>query len=303
MITRWRAVTPSRGVVETPPLLLRATRQETGFTIELTDLAYLWAETLSYDEILKRANELETEIDPSEDSSQYEIFIQKVTSALEGAPRTSIALYKSRDILVIHTTTYLPEPLNPLRWQGNLAKCSQSHFYTEFQYPLLESHYALQNEVSSLLHHMKEKDTVIQKIVDGLATAQVDLGQIFPSLGRGGKGLKGREVAGTVIRGMASFDEIVWRKDMETRVFSPYGPEFVKSVVSREHIASSKGPQRSLSEWWHKLPSANSSSQSASKASLTSYGVPSEMKTSTLKQSSTEDFFEVCAHYLVKLMT
>ena len=77
---QWKHLHVSSG--QLPPLLIKAAFGKHGYSIKLTDLSRIWAETQSRDEIITRARKRNCSIDPGEDGSQYNLSLDKLKSAL-----------------------------------------------------------------------------------------------------------------------------------------------------------------------------------------------------------------------------
>ena len=71
-----------------PPLLISKTFEANSYTIYLTDLTHIWVESLDHAGMLRRAEEENTSIDPT-DSSQLRILLNKLALALSSSPKTA----------------------------------------------------------------------------------------------------------------------------------------------------------------------------------------------------------------------
>jgi hypothetical protein len=187
MVAPWQRLPLSNATGEFPPMLISANFGISTYTIYVTDLVSIWVETLDRRPIISRSLDLDTSIGPSEDASQMRLFLKKLQSAIDGEPGTMVSFQsnsKSEDMKGIHPelhiTCGLPKPLKPLIWRMNLSSAPSSLLCRHLTIPLFEAHSNKSNEVESLVETLKEKDHVIQKLVDKLEASGTDLGQIFP---------------------------------------------------------------------------------------------------------------------------
>jgi hypothetical protein len=198
------------------PLLISASFTPRSYTIHLTDLTHIWSESLDQRAIIRRSNEENTSIDPSADSYQFQIFLDKIKLGLAGAKDTTLALTITADAnrpsLVLNITVKLPGGLSPLQWPVQLAAAPQSLLTSQLTVPLLRAQHVRMQEMANLAEVLREKDHVIQKLVDKLEGQGTELGQIFPqAAGKVGRKLD-RKRAEERVKGLGQFDMEAWRK-------------------------------------------------------------------------------------------
>ncbi|KAI9788132.1 MAG: hypothetical protein M1835_002443 [Candelina submexicana] len=200
---------------EALPLLLVKFRSEaSSYTIHLTDLIYVWSETLDRRQIIRRALNDETSIDPSEGADQLKILLQKIGEALRGEQQTSFQLGEGgkEKALLLSVVAQLPAPLRPLTWSIHLEPTSQEKVTSELILPSLAAQLMQRSQISFLLGQIKEKDHVIGRVLDKLESSGIELSSVFPGtvgLKQGKKG-SGREKAAKYVKGLGAFDEERW---------------------------------------------------------------------------------------------
>jgi hypothetical protein len=213
-------LSPSVGA-HLPALLISESFTPSSYSIQLTDLTSIWSESLDRRGIIRRSREEHTSIDPS-DGDQMQIFLDKLKLALAGGKDTTLALTISADAdrpsLILNITVKLPGGLAPLQWPIQLAAATQSLMTSHFTIPLLRAQHDRVQDIESLAEVVKEKDHVIQKLLDKLEGQGTELGQIFPqAAGRVGRKVD-RKQAEQRVKGLGQFNMDAWRKtkDPET---------------------------------------------------------------------------------------
>ena len=204
-----------------PPLFIKYQFGLSTYTILLTDLTYIWKETLSRKQIIKRAFELDTSIDPSEGFDQMSLLIQHLRSALDGHAGTLRKLRSGQEerSLILELDITLPVPLLPLRWHLHLSPADPDIVRTELLLPCLATSSQRRSEVVSLCALLKEKDLVIARLIDKLQTSGLELTDVFPSLvpTRTSKA-NAREVLMRSVKGLQLFEESSWREQLSSTI-------------------------------------------------------------------------------------
>lgn len=245
-----------------PCLLVRCDSGPTSYTLHLTDLTYLWTESLDRKQIIRRALELNTSIDPSEDGSQMRLFLGHIRRSFEGSSGTSVSLAgnDSSNKLSLMVSVTLPSPLAPLEWPVLLSPAPQDMLTSLLVIPCLTHIHSLRDQVDSLLQHIREKDNVIRKLTDRMQSDGTDLSRLFPSVAshRSGPRLSPREAASKSVKGMADFDELDWRERFSANGDAPRSiHELAKSVFTFDHGDAQVlvQPIDSQSGWWKQMQS------------------------------------------------
>lgn len=241
-----------------PPLLFKYTTNPKGYDLHLTDLTHLWTEKASYKTILRRAEEENTTIDPTEDPEQFDVLLEKIGDALHSRPGSRITVKSGNDDddnnLQLSVSTKLPAPLRPLEWSLYLSRENQPAMAEQFLIPLLKEEVEREAHQRTLLDQIRQKDWVLGKLFDKIEALGIDLSTVFPGMtglrtARRGTSL---EQAVKVIRGVAPFDEQRWLKEIQE---SSANSGLAANVVSE--VSGSAGLLDGLvpvpDKWWENL--------------------------------------------------
>lgn len=242
-----------------PPLLVKYEFGPSDYQVWLTDLSYIWTESLDRGQIIQRASSLETCIDPNEDSTQMGLLLRSVEDALRQRSASSVNLDESNDIknLTLHTSTPLPHPLQPLEWSVVLTLASQSTFASKFVSPLLSQQLTARAEKTSLLQQLKDKDNVISKLIDKMQGDGDDLGKVFPGSvsSKSGAGPHARRAVARSIRGLGDFDQDQWEGQLaKNNDFSQDLDGFLAQVFDDD--GKDAGEELHIpdhGEWWERV--------------------------------------------------
>lgn len=197
---------------ELPPLLFQYTCTRKGYDLYVTDLASIWSERLSREQIVRRAEETATTIDPSEGPEQLDVLLSKIGDALRADGGSATLSRGAADSLELTTSTKLPAPLKPLRWSLFLAKEPPGSLTAQLLLPLLKDEARWETDQRFLLDQIKQKDWVLGKLFDKLEAIGVDLGTVFPAAAglRATRKSSSRSEAAKFVKGIAPFDEQSW---------------------------------------------------------------------------------------------
>lgn len=264
----WRPL-PGVEVPGIPGLLVSTDFTAQSYTIHVTDLANVWAESLDKKPIIMRGLKEDTSIDPTDGPDQIRKLLDLIRAAFDrAAPEhgdTSLALSKSTDHddgddLEIYVSVVLPKPLRPLKWPIYLRKLPQSAVATELVLPLVHSHRARAREVDELMAALAEKDAVVTKLVDKLESSGIGLEHVFNALS--GRRKVTRAMAEERIRGLAPFRESDFRKHTETADREGDAPDDMVALLDSVFGAGPGLPSGSaldigdspaLNDWWTRL--------------------------------------------------
>ncbi len=264
----WRPLRLS-GEGELPPLLVAFETNASEYSIQLTDMAHVWTESMERKAICIRAWGEDTSIDPSDTPENMGKFLQTLQSALDetasGHDEATVTLStgsladSGEDGLKLVATCQLPG-FEPLKWPFHLKKSSSIAVTNEFAIPLVETLYSKSRQVDILLQALKHKDGVIAKLADKLEATGTGLEHVFTALS--GRKKVTREAADDKIRGLAPFNEQKMNDDLRNDADQPGD---VMNLVHRVfggsptpcdtsmNLASS-----SLDGWWRSFSSASS---------------------------------------------
>ena len=291
-----------------PPLLFKFISTSKGYEMYITDLTQLWSEQLSYRQVLKRAEEDDTTIDPSEDAEQYNVLLQKVDEALHGSPESKMALTggSKADSLELSLSTNLPAPLEPLKWRLYLSKEPHTASTNHLLLPLLRAETGRESSQQALLEQLKQKDWVLAKLFDKIEAMGIDLSTVFP----GTSGLRGARKetslaqAAKYIKGVAPFDEKVWLNELhksspELDLASNLITETLETDASQNLGALNPPPDK----WWESLNARGTAAvtpepekRKAKRTPAPAPKAPSDTRQMDIDTASEdeEDEFEVC---------
>ena len=304
MDSPWRLLDIPRSNHATPPLLVKYDLGSDSYTVSITDLTYLWTENLSRRQIIKRALNLETSIDPSEDASQMRLLLQHIQGAFDGREDATVTMHgdSASDELTLNASIPLPSPLPPLEWPVHCTKASQGDFATQFVLPSLALCCIAKAQVLSLLQQLKEKENVINKLIDKMQSDGTDLGRIFPGVpsSRGGTKANVRAIAAKSVRGLAEFDENQWRvrfeseseaaTDIDKLLGSLFRPA---SLAVPQHPSQNPMPSESSRRW----ASRDDHYSNSSKKSPQSPPKPQRLQTREKPEANIANDFQVSTSY------
>ncbi|KAK3356275.1 XRCC4-like factor-domain-containing protein [Neurospora tetraspora] len=199
-----------------PNLLVATDFTAQSYKVHLTDLANVWMENMERRPIMGRASAEDTSIDPTDGNDNLQRLLDWIRAAFDiddpEHPNTFLTLSKGKDDFIeVHITCILPEPFKPLKWPLYLKKCPASTLATELVLPLIQSHEARAREIDHLITTIRDKDAVINRLVDKLESNGMGLEHIFNKL-LGKRKVKRKEAEGK-IKGLAPFVEADFRKD------------------------------------------------------------------------------------------
>ena len=211
----WEVIHRKKLSSRSPSLLMKHEVESSSYTIYVTDLVHVWSEHLTAKDIRRRALNSDTSIDPSEDQGQMRRFLQCIDNALEQKPGTSLELdYSlSADNLLLRSHTQLPGDLPPLEWTNELCLNATFVLTKEFILPLIYQQHFHQDESASLLQQLKEKDAIIDRLIDSSVSEGTPLSKIFPGAAPSRSEMKSdpRQALTRHVRGITKFNEYSWR--------------------------------------------------------------------------------------------
>lgn len=274
----------------------------TSYVIHLTDLTHLWTESLDRRQIIRRAIDLNTSIDPSEDGTQMRVFLDHIQHALEGALGTAVSLSEEdrSNRLSLNISVTLPSPLAPLEWPILLQRASQDLITSQLMLPCLGQILSLRAQTDSLLRHLRDKDGVIRKLTDKIQSDGTDLSKVFPgsALIRSGSKLNAREAVSRSVKGLASFDELEWRETFAANNDIPSSPrELMKSVFSSAHSDAQKFGQPTASQTRWARPRFDDTKPATIHDYLSHHQVKSPQPSIKREGNSSFNDFQVCNYY------
>lgn len=247
-----------------PPLLVRPEFTAQSYTVHVTDLANLWVESLDRKGVGKRSLNEDTSIDPTEGPDQMVLLLTKIQAALDpSAPdydQTSASLAASprgdEDSLALTIACPLPDGLAPLKWTFLLTRCPFVSVAPQLVLPLVQAQHDRNREIAQLISSLRDKDAVIEKLVDKLENVGISLENVFNV--SSGKRKPSRELAAEKVVGLAPFRESDWRaKPLASTERAENIILLIDEVFSMPLHYEDMGisTSDSLSDWWSKLDS------------------------------------------------
>ncbi|KAH6853181.1 XRCC4-like factor-domain-containing protein [Chaetomium sp. MPI-CAGE-AT-0009] len=247
-----------------PTLLVSTAFTADSYTVHFSDLANLWVESLERRPIIKRGMVEDTSIDPSDGPDQIRKMLELLRAAFDsndaehGNTSLTLARDDDDDSLVVHVTCVLPKPLKPFKWPMHLKKCAQSTLASELVLPMIQAHEARAREIDQLISLLREKDSVISRLIDKLEGTGTGLEYVFNALS--GKRKVTRATAEGRVKGLAPFSEAEFRSknpdlrtisqssDVSSLLGSVFGPPGLQYKSDLELEASTV-----LDGWWTNL--------------------------------------------------
>ncbi|KAJ2979852.1 hypothetical protein NQ176_g2997 [Zarea fungicola] len=275
--TTWRSLRLS-GAGNVPPLLVAFDTKASEYSIQITDMANVWKESIGRKAICIRAWGENTSIDPSDTPENMTQFLQTLRSALDetvsGHDLTSVTLSRGsvadsgEDGLKLVASCKLAG-FEPLNWPFHLTRGSSVAVAAEFAIPLVATLYARSCQVDMLLEALKHKDSVIAKLADKLEATGTGLEHVFTALS--GRKKVTREAADDKIKGLAPFDECKMNAEFRNNTDQPNdATDLIQRVfASTSTLAESSVTfeAASLDGWWRGFNSTSSlPNRSAAKA-------------------------------------
>lgn len=247
----WHILTPAQGP-DTPTLFIKHEFTATGYSVYVTDLTNIWEESLDRRNVIKRALQDDTSIDPSEATDQLKLLLDRIEAALTGESDTSRRLLPTKDetSLSLELHASLPTPLEEVVWAMSLRQRHGSVLFRELFLPALERSLRAQRRVDSLLSHVREKDHVILRLVDKLESSGIELANVFPGAqaARGPKGTV-RETLVRAVPGLRPFDETQWHRTTDNAEIAD-SSALVKEVLADLQDSDLVTDWESPGHWW-----------------------------------------------------
>ena len=285
-----------------PRVLIRAQLSNSGYEVELTDLSHVWRESATKQDIIRRATDVGSSIDPGQDSEQFKIFLSKIEDAINGKEGTSFSLHaidKNGTALSAEITAELPHPLPAFKWTLQLERLEAQYTAALLVTPLLHHASRLHQQIEQLVHELHDKDRVISKICDRLETSGNDLTTVFPGVSNVKTSRKKgqREQLAKHVKGLADFDESVWKAQHAFVEANQTMDGDQMNVVLRDlpGFTSDFNVPSASDEWWQHLDKSSQSqsiAQNGDDRKSNSHGKMLTPSESQADQSMRDDDFQ-----------
>ena len=257
-IPYWRVL--NAGVENAPKLLVQAQFGDSGYEIELTDLSHIWRENVTKEDIIQRAADTGSSIDPGQDTEQYWIFLSKIESALNTENGTALSLLAANNdgaVLTMDLSAKLPHPLPAFVWNLQLELQPRQDTERLLVTPLIHQANRLKQQIDQLVNELQDKDRVISKICDRLETSGNDLTTVFPGVSNIKTSRKKgqREQLAKHVKGLADFDYLNWRAQHASVGSKEEMDDFQLDHVF-SYLPKSDSTESSYhADWWQSLSS------------------------------------------------
>ncbi|TLD23412.1 XLF-domain-containing protein [Venturia nashicola] len=191
-------------------IYIRTTFGSDRYSIWATDLSRLWHEELERDDIIWQANRNRIQID-LEDANNFGILLKHLASSVQGD--VDIAERKSSRI-ELKAAIKLPAPLPEATWTFRLELQEDEDFRNHVTIPLFDQIRTQQRNEEDLIQRIKDKDHIVDKLMDALDKYKADLAGIFPALATKGPARRTstRAEAETRIPALRPFDPQTWHQ-------------------------------------------------------------------------------------------
>ncbi|KAK8166556.1 XRCC4-like factor-domain-containing protein [Phyllosticta citrichinensis] len=236
-------------------LFIKPQISPSSYTVLITDLCHIWEESLDRKQIIRRALELETSIDPTEGLDQLQLLLEKIESAVHGSKGTSVKLARRGPDLALRLrlTIPLPAPLEDLKWEMAMTPSSEVGVKEHLTLPLLAKAQEQRSQIDDLIGHLNAKDHVITKLLDKLEGTGFDLSSVFPGIAgtRGSKHSTPREQVARQVHGVGAFDVESWRSSRNFT--SSTDDSLILSAISSMRLHG-EGEIDVVDRWLSRLP-------------------------------------------------
>ena len=211
------------------------------YQVQLTDLTNLWSESVGRRELIRRAWDVGTSIDPSEGPSQMQLLLEKIKASLLSQASSAISLTsesETHERLNLSTLTPLPGGLKPLAWPIYLSRCSQNCLTRSLILPCLAEMTLMNKQIHSLLKILIEKDNAIAKLIDKVHSDPVGLPVALLGFSKSKAGVASSltDHALKSLKGLVPFDETQWRSQQSN---SPVSGKNTSNFSSALELLSS----------------------------------------------------------------
>jgi hypothetical protein len=196
-------------------LYIKSSFTASSYELWATDLCRLWHESLSRRQLVRRAGETNLPIDV-DDQNNLRTVLNHLSTSLDGG-EVDAAKPREGQGLELDATIYLPKPLPEAAWIFKLGICTAEEFKEQVTVPLFSRIHQSKGQVMDLIQRIKDKDHVIERLLDNMEKANVDIATVFPALAPHANARKGvsKADAATNIPALKVFDLKTWEEDVK----------------------------------------------------------------------------------------
>jgi hypothetical protein len=187
---------------------------------------------------MRRASETNLQID-LDDPNNLRTILNHLSTSLEDGEIDAAKPREGQD-LELDATIHLPKPLPEVAWVFRPEVCTAEEFRKQVTMPLFTRIHRSEEQVTDLIQRIKDKDHVIERLLDNMDKANVDLATVFPALAPYANAKRGisREEADTFVPALKPFDQDTWREDVKQgryyRGLAPHNDTTKQSAMASE---------------------------------------------------------------------
>lgn len=208
----WRILPSSK---PNKPLLVQTDFGSTEYIVRVTDINSVWSETLDRVGLVRRAKDVESDINPEEDPSQMRILLKKIEDTLHHGDNSQVFVRTISGRIELFLTIPLPGGLSDLQWTIQLEKQPASALQAHVINPSLALAFMQKQQIEDLTNKLKDKDAAISKVLDKVESMGLDFGTLFPTA-RLNRRLDQRKQIFQQVPGLSVFDKEKWRANAST---------------------------------------------------------------------------------------
>jgi hypothetical protein len=196
-------------------LYIKSRFTASSYELWATDLCRMWHESLNRRQIIRRAGEASLQID-LDDPNNLHTVLNHLSASLENGEIDAAKPREGQD-LELDATIHLPKPLPEAPWVFRPGICTAEEFREQVTTPLFTRIHRSEDQVMDLMQRIKDKDHVIERLLDNMEKANVDIASVFPALAPHANARKGvsKTDAETSIPALKVFDPEAWREDVK----------------------------------------------------------------------------------------
>ncbi|KAF2434764.1 hypothetical protein EJ08DRAFT_429713 [Tothia fuscella] len=210
--TEWRSIGHN--------LYIKSAFSDASYDLWITDMYRSWHEHLNKKQIIHRANDNGLQIDLS-DSNNLRIVLGHLQKSLQADDRINADTSQEEEYLVLAAEISLPKPLPVASWIFRPASCTPDEFREQVTGPLFDKIHKQEQSEIDLIQRLKDKDHVIERLLDQVAKVNVDISTIFPALAGHANARKGmsKDEAEALVPALAPFDSQAWQEEIRQGKF------------------------------------------------------------------------------------
>jgi hypothetical protein len=195
-------------------LYVKSSFTASSYEVWATDLCRLWHESLNRRQVIRRASETKLQVD-LDDPNNLQTILNHLSTSLDSDEIDAAKPREGQD-LELDATITLPKPLPEAAWVFRPRICTSEEFREQVTLPLFTRIRRSGDQVTDLIQRIKDKDHVIERLLENMDKANVDLTSVFPALAPHVNARKGisKTEAETFVPALKVFEPTTWREDV-----------------------------------------------------------------------------------------